>query len=78
MKRSRSNEQLRLDTRLAKRRGWLEPGELEQVLKALPDAAEHGEWIEMPSLSSDASEASEAAEAEAEGATEATEETEPR
>ena len=33
-------EKLKFDIRLARRRGWLEPGEIETELSALPDVSD--------------------------------------
>lgn len=39
---------LRLDRRLARRRGWVAPEQLDKDLKALPDVAEKGELVDSP------------------------------
>lgn len=39
---------LRLDRRLALRRGWIAEKELEKELSALPDVAEKGELVDLP------------------------------
>jgi hypothetical protein len=43
----RSMENLKLDKRLAARRGWLDPTEAEAVQKSLPDVAEKAELVAM-------------------------------
>ncbi len=40
--------QLRLDRRLALRRGWIAEKELEKELAGLPDVAEKGELVDLP------------------------------
>ena len=46
--------QLRLDRRLAQRRGWISPEELEKELAALPDVAEKAEMVDLPGSSAEA------------------------
>ena len=48
---------LRLDRRLAQRRGWISPAELEKELTALPDVAEKGELVDLPGGTSGEAEA---------------------
>lgn len=42
------NETLKFDRRLHKRRGWVQPSELQKMLERLPDAADHAEWVDAP------------------------------
>jgi hypothetical protein len=53
-----SMRNLRLDKRLLRRRGWVDPPELEKELEALPDAASKADRI--PVLESEASRENEA------------------
>ena len=43
-----TTRQLRLDRRLAGRRGWIEEKELQQELERLPDVAAKGDLIDVP------------------------------
>ena len=43
----RSMENLKLDKRLAARRGWVDPNEAETAREALPDVSEKGERISL-------------------------------
>ena len=51
--------QLRLDRRLARRRGWITQDELEKELAALPDVADKAELLDLPSPPSDPEDESE-------------------
>ena len=48
---------LRLDRRLARRRGWIAESELAKELDGLPDVAEKGELVDIPGASNDEPEA---------------------
>lgn len=39
---------LRLDRRLARRRGWISEGDLNKELDSLPDVGEKGETVDLP------------------------------
>jgi hypothetical protein len=43
-----ATKQLRLDRRLAGRRGWISGQEFDNELERLPDVAEKGELVEAP------------------------------
>lgn len=43
----RSMENLKLDKRLVSRRGWVDPGELDQAREALPDVQDKAEKVEV-------------------------------
>lgn len=43
-----ANQQLRLDRRLAGRRGWIGTDDFARELERLPDVAEKGELVELP------------------------------
>jgi len=47
---------LRLDRRLARRRGWISETELSKELDGLKDVAEKGEMVDIPGTASDESE----------------------
>ena len=51
--------QLRLDRRLARRRGWITQDELEKELAALPDVADKAELLDLPGPPSDPEDESE-------------------
>jgi len=48
------NTKFRLDRRLAQRRGWIAPEQLERELSGLPDVAEKGEIVESPQSKNEA------------------------
>jgi len=43
-----ANSKFRLDRRLAQRRGWITPEQLEKEVGGLPDVSEKGEVVESP------------------------------
>ena len=57
-----STSRLKFDRRLATRRGWVEPDELEQELASLPDAADKMVALDEPAEASQETSAGPAAE----------------
>ena len=49
----------RLDRRLAQRRGWITPEQLDKDLSGLPDVSEKGEVVDSPQGKTDAEAAAE-------------------
>ena len=53
------NAKFRLDRRLAQRRGWIAPEQLERELSGLPDVSEKGEAVDSPQHKGEPARASE-------------------
>ncbi|HEU4431116.1 MAG TPA: hypothetical protein VFT98_20330 [Myxococcota bacterium] len=54
-----ANSKFRLDRRLALRRGWIAPEQLEKEVSGLPDVAEKAEVIDSPQNKGEAEPAAE-------------------